>query len=410
MMTLPKGNPNPLYLTGTVQRRLESVDILRGIALLGVFITHFICQFYGLAFTPAPVEAVITTPVDLFMEKLLAAVFFDKARGMFSFLFGVGFYFQLVKMAKPGLNFNTYFIKRLAILFVFGLIHYYFLFKGDVLRFYAVLGLLLLACYKLNGRVVLIASFVFAVILPSLCDFFENDLFVGDFNTPATIAIFGHFLFGFWVAKRGVFLNLDVYRVHIKKVFTYTLILNVLLYGARLLAKFGAAKEYYALTPLKTDLLDITYMLGIQAMILTSISGVLLLYMNKSWKKRLSFFVAAGQMTVTNYIMQSVLAILIFKLGIYEQLGTVASFLLCACLCLLQVYYSKWWLSRFKSGPLELLWRKITALQLRRLAMLRKPRLIELNTVVEETAFKGITLMRRNAFVNQLEQKKVKQK
>ena len=409
-MLLPNGNTTPLYLTGTVHRRLESVDILRGIALLGVFITHFICQFYGLAFTPAPVKAVITTPVDPFLEKLLAAIFFDKARGMFSFLFGVGFYFQLVKMAKAGKNFNTYFIKRLAILFIFGLIHYYFLFKGDVLRFYAVLGLLLLACYKLNGRVVLIGSFVFAVILPSLCNFFENDLFVGDFNTPATIAIFGHFLFGFWVAKKGIFSNLEAYRVHIKKVFTYTLLLTVLLYGTRMLAKLAAAKGYYALTPLKDDLLDVTYMLGIQAMILTSISGVLLLYMNTAWKKRLAFFVAAGQMTVTNYIMQSVLAILIFKLGVYEQLGTVASFLICACLCLLQVYYSKWWLSHFKSGPLELLWRKMTALQLRQVAMFRKPRLVELNSVVEETAFKGVTLMRQNAFVNQLEQKKVKQK
>jgi uncharacterized protein len=409
-MLLQKSNTTPLYVAGTVQRRLESVDILRGIALLGVFITHFICQFYGLAFTPAPVEAVITTPLDPFFEKLLAAIFFDKARGIFSFLFGVGFYFQLAKMAKPGVNFNAYFIKRLTILFIFGLIHYYFLFKGDVLRFYAVLGLLLLMCYKLNERVLLIASFLFAAIIPSLCNFFENDLFIGDFNTPATIAIFGHFLFGFWVAKRGIFFNLFAHRVHIRNVFVCTLILNVFLYAVRTLVKVGAAKGFYEITPLSQDLLDITFMLGIQAMILTSISGVLLLYMNTTWKKRLLFFVPAGQMTVTNYIMQSVFAILIFKLGVYEQLGTVASFSACVGLCLLQAYYSKWWLSHFNSGPLELVWRKLTSIHLRRETFLRQPGRFELKSVVEETTFKGITFIRQNAFVSELQQKKIKGK
>ena len=397
-MLLQKCNTKPFQVMGPVQGRLGSLDVLRGFALLGVFITHFICEFYGLAFDVSPIEPAIATPIDSFAEKLLRLVFFDKARGMFSFLFGVGFYFQLVKAGKTGVNFRIHFIKRLAILLIFGLIHYYFLFKGDVLRFYAVLGVLLLLCYKMRPKLLLIASILLAVVVPATCTLFKNDLFIAGYNTPATIAIFGHFLFGFWVAQKNIFSDLFLHRVSIKKVFTYTLVLNFFLYGIRAIARLGEASGLFVMAPFSHDLLHITFMVGIQAMILTIISGVLLLYMQAAWKKRLSFLVAPGQMTLTNYIMQSVLGVLIFQIGLYEQLGTLAAFLVSVALCLVQIYYSNWWLSRFKSGPLEMLWRKLTSIQLERQETITpKPEPINQSKRAKEISFAGMTLVQENA-------------
>ncbi|HMP29882.1 MAG TPA: DUF418 domain-containing protein, partial [Saprospiraceae bacterium] len=76
-----------------------------------------------------------------------------------------------------------------------------------------------------------------------------------------------------------------------------------------------------------------------------------------------SHFGPVGRMAFTNYVSQTILSILIFY-GIGLKLGGKFGFTFVMAICmvifLIQVQFSKWWLSKFHYGPLEWVWRSLT--------------------------------------------------
>jgi uncharacterized protein len=71
-------------------------------------------------------------------------------------------------------------------------------------------------------------------------------------------------------------------------------------------------------------------------------------------------------MALTNYLMQSVICTLVFYgygLGYFEQLPRAWQPLFVLAVFVLQVLLSRWWLSRFRYGPMEWLWRWLTYLE-----------------------------------------------
>src|SRR5262245_44771460 len=127
--------------------RILVLDILRGIALLGILIINM--QVFSL---PA---ASFFLGQPLFPDALnqsaawLVSVFGEgKFNSIFSFLFGVGFAIQLNRAEQQAGSFLVTYLRRIFALFAFGMLHYFFLWNGDVLRFYAVLGVALLFLRK----------------------------------------------------------------------------------------------------------------------------------------------------------------------------------------------------------------------------------------------------------------------
>jgi uncharacterized protein len=94
-------------------------------------------------------------------------------------------------------------------------------------------------------------------------------------------------------------------------------------------------------------------------------AGVVLA-LQKPWGKRLfGIFAPVGQMALTNYLAQGlVIAFALFGvgpgLGLAGSIGTFAVVLVCIAFFAFQVAYSHWWLSRFRFGPMEWLWRALT--------------------------------------------------
>ncbi len=111
-------------------------------------------------------------------------------------------------------------------------------------------------------------------------------------------------------------------------------------------------------------------------MMLGYLSAIVLAMQLPAWAGRLRWLAPAGRMALTNYLTQSVVCTLVFYgygFGYFERLPRAWQPLFVLALFALQVMLSRWWLSRYRFGPMEWLWRWLTSA--RRPAMRREPAL-----------------------------------
>ncbi len=147
----------------TAKERIYTLDVIRGFALLGIFImnmpwfnTSFFVDFAG--------TELWTEWWDEWTETANEVLFSGKFNSMFSMLFAVGFTIQLERLeARDPAHAKAIYLRRIFWLFVFGVIHACVFWTGDVLHMYALMGLLLLALrrapYKLLWTLFALALF-----------------------------------------------------------------------------------------------------------------------------------------------------------------------------------------------------------------------------------------------------------
>ncbi|MGE5423419.1 MAG: DUF418 domain-containing protein [Ignavibacteriales bacterium] len=146
------------------QERIQTIDILRGIALLGILIINFTVDDWDAGLYKGfsgVIDQLFYWPIKLLMD--------DRFMATYCFLFGLGFAIQMQRAARRGKPFVFAFLRRMIALYLIGTIAN-IVFKGSVLESYAVTGLLLLLFWKLPTRLLPIVALV--------C-----------FLTPTTIAI-----------------------------------------------------------------------------------------------------------------------------------------------------------------------------------------------------------------------------
>ena len=92
--------------------------------------------------------------------------------------------------------------------------------------------------------------------------------------------------------------------------------------------------------------------------------GLVVCALNKQkWQKFLSAFSPMGQMALTNYLMHSVILTSVFygyAGGQYGEISRAPQILIVLVIIVSQIFFSKWWLSRYRFGPMEWLWRSLT--------------------------------------------------
>ena len=99
------------------------------------------------------------------------------------------------------------------------------------------------------------------------------------------------------------------------------------------------------------------------AFTLVLVASFILLYQRRKFSAAVAGLRFYGRMSLTNYISQSVIgAFVYFPFGLYlaPRCGYTASLLVGILVFLLQVRFCKWWLGRYKQGPLEYIWHKWT--------------------------------------------------
>ncbi len=145
--------------------RIILIDIIRGFALLGILLVNapsinspIWIENSDFAFKTTTWDAIVTNFIYLFA--------IDKFYPIFSLLFGLSAIIFMEHIAQQGDNPTLLFIRRMIILFGFGIIHAAFIWWGDILIVYALLGLGLILVYTLSARILLIiVSSLFLILM-----------------------------------------------------------------------------------------------------------------------------------------------------------------------------------------------------------------------------------------------------
>jgi uncharacterized protein len=154
-------NPDAIDLAPVrADERISALDAIRGFALLGILLLN-ICAF-GLPsaayVNPAPAGG--ATGANLLVWAALTVLADGKMRAIFSLTFGAGVYLLIDRLSRKGAAADSADIhyRRMLWLMLFGMIHAYLIWWGDILFFYATLGLILYPLRKLSARALLIIA------------------------------------------------------------------------------------------------------------------------------------------------------------------------------------------------------------------------------------------------------------
>jgi uncharacterized protein len=157
--------PTPVALAEPVTQseRISSVDVLRGFALLGILVMNIgdFALHEGFDFNPTSIGDIGKLNLLLWAGRFV--LFEDKMRAIFSMLFGAGVILLTSRLEKrgDGAIAGDIFARRNMWLTLFGVLHAYFLWWGDILYFYGMTALMFLyPCRKLKARTLLIAGAV----------------------------------------------------------------------------------------------------------------------------------------------------------------------------------------------------------------------------------------------------------
>ncbi|WP_291150962.1 DUF418 domain-containing protein [Flavobacterium sp. UBA7680] len=366
-------------------KRTAIVDILRGWALLGVAIGNYVdFRYIGLERFIMK-KGIFSEIVSYFNLYFFSA----KSWTLLSILFGYGFAVLINNVAEKGKNPVSFFCWRMFILFIFAFINSAF-WLGDILKDYAFLGLLLLFFYRSSPKTILITSGILLLSVPFLSAYInsikqtlpdvqstakylklfysDNWLDVFQFNLLGTyyqemislgyavtvhVVMFALMLLGFYAQKINFFNRLPEFKKQLKKTFFITLIMAII---AGVLFQIAINQK------VTFPIFHPVFWIIINTMICIA-SGICLLYTNGKLKTIFSYFRVSGKMTLTNYLMQNIIACFLFSgigFKIYNTLPYWFYFFLAIFVFTIQLFISKWWLSKFNYGPVEWLWRVLS--------------------------------------------------
>lgn len=379
--------------------RHELLDALRGFALFGVLLVNLrSLSLYD--FLPAGERAALASAgLDAWLAPFMAALVDGTSITLFSLLFGVGFAIQQQRAADQPEGKRRY-VRRMVLLFGFGLVHAYFFWWGDILRYYAVLGLLLVPLARLSGPWLAGLGVALCVLAPVLLQPVVPGLLPTQVSSAESA---GRALSAFQSTDIGTMLagNLERdLRMRVAVWFLPAYVLGRLMIGAALgrsgvlqrpaqhlrfwrrlfLAMFlfgGGLTVFFALRP--TGVFDdaMPWLAGEAgrtalrlgrfaaplALGLLYLAGFVLLFQRPGARRFLAWLAPLGRMALTHYIGQTMFAVAIFYgvgLGVGPRFGLAGTLVASLAILALQVLASRWWLDRFRFGPLEWLWRSLT--------------------------------------------------
>ena len=387
--------------------RIQQLDVLRGIAVLGILVMNIkgFALIGALYINPMAIGSLTFSQWCLFVIERLFVDY--KFLGLFSLLFGAGIALLDAKLRNGPLNAFAYQIRRLLVLAVIGACHAFILWYGDILLSYAACGLVALLFVRLPVKALFVLAFIFACV--PLWFFAKGQLSMAEASDETIRSMVG----GFWVpAASSIAADIASYTGTLGQQFEARLSslrfmllhlfprenfwksTSLMLLGIGLFKAGFFSGNWKSTAYLKWGMLLLVIGLCITAggmvndikqgfAIQTSLYlGRSLLYLGSipqaigyaalfyyffsrvKWLQN-SGLAAVGRLALTNYVSQTLICTFIFYgwgLGLFAQFDVLTLLLFVVAIWIFQCVFSRWWLGRHQMGPLEWGWRSLTKL------------------------------------------------
>ena len=377
--------------------RIDVADILRGIAIAGIILIHFLEHLNFFLF-PEPKNEFWATINSAIWDStffLLAG----KMYAIFAMLFGLSFFIQHDNQAQKGIDFRPRFLWRMFLLMLFGLFDLLF-YNGDILFIYAVCGVLIIPLIRASNKVII--AFIILMLMQPV----ELVYLILGIIDPATqpMDLGSSGCYGAIIASQSEGTIFDVAVAGIKYGLpanflwaiengrmTQTILfflLGIMLGRWRLfydegnnvniwkkifigsIVAFAILLPLYLFVPKAVEIPCVSNCLNVAlnmwknvSMMFFIVSGTTLLYYRTSAKSWLIKTAPYGKMSLTNYLGQSLIGAAIFYnwgLGLFRVCGHTASFALGILCIIVQFIFCTWWMKHHKRGPFEQLWCYLT--------------------------------------------------
>ncbi|KQL49905.1 hypothetical protein AN963_09515 [Brevibacillus choshinensis] len=377
--------------------RIHQLDAIRGFALFGIFLVNMPTFLQPALFLPEnglPVEhSLLDEWIRLVFNMLVQTKFYT----IFSILFGAGFYLFMSRAELKGSSIRPLYVRRLIALLFFGCAHLFFLWYGDILHTYALTGFFLLFYYRASDQAVLRWAWTLLISLQTL---YALTLLIPEDPTNSVthaspelvhraneVYNFGNwtewmffrltnelpllisnewfaiwsvlplFLFGLYLARRGVFHQTHRYVTFAKRLWWFMLVVSSVLVVMVPLLQYGIVRF-----PAPASI-AVQVFVGWSGLVLCAfyICSLLLLYETRRGRNTLKHLEPVGRMALTNYLGQTLISVTIARVfHLYGEASMGVGLLICLIVFPLQIVASKWWLSRYRYGPAEWVWRCFT--------------------------------------------------
>ena len=382
--------------------RIHSIDLLRGFAILGILIMN-ITNFsqVNIAYMNPTIGAGLEGYNQYF--HAFNYIFADtRFMSIFSILFGAGVVLFTSNAETKGKRAGVLHFKRMFWLLLFGFVHAYFIWSGDILVAYAICGCFIFFLRKKSIRTLLVMSTLLFIIpltfnlmtyygltsdeLESTFAFFhpnseqiaiEIKTMQGSFLEQMTIRLknaieFQTFVFlieTFWRTTAMMLLGMMLFRKGVlsadKSIKYYKKMILVGFAPGLILSIIGLNQAYdFEWSGAYVMNIGANYKLVSGVFMAIGYIGFVMWFFKKGIFKNLqSRLQATGRMAFTNYIGMSLICTLIFNghgLGLFGTFDRLQQFLVVISLWVLILILSPLVLKKYRFGPLEWMWRKLT--------------------------------------------------
>ncbi len=466
--------PDPGPVSPSWRERIAAMDVLRGFALIGILLMNI--EWFNRAIASMGHIDRSLTGMDFMAGWLVRVLVEGKFYKLFALLFGMGFAVMLTRAAVQQRPFAAMFSRRMAALFVFGLLHATLFWTGDILRAYALGGFLLLGwlvllrkplLQRFNNHASQLKFSLGVMMLPLLLMFSfgtyyalthdnatmteqwqerletekradvllaeakaagidlaaeavpdavaaetevdldtlapeqrlqqlaqdrakskatrakEEQAEISAMTQPAfwvatafrleqtleemkilpilvLLDLFPLFLFGYWLVASGKMTQIEQHLPLFRSMAYVGLAVGMAIsVVAVVIMSHPAARHVQMLGAAGNGL----FQLGQPLLAAGYLGAVVMAMQSASSRKWLLWLAPLGRMTLTNYLMHSVLLSVLFYgygFGQFGQISRAPQMLIVVAIIAAQWLFSRWWLGRFRHGPLEWLWRCLT--------------------------------------------------